>query len=118
MVSLKELSDISFKIKNWLITSTKPFYYFYDYEPTRWLQRSQWNDVQHLVLEFKDWYFDSQSQVIDLFVNFIAKHFKNLDNVVLFCIPASNIVSNNTRYWYFANEVCKKLWWNKFNGRG
>ena len=110
MPSFKELSDIAFKIKNGLITHTKPFYYFYDYRPTRWLHRSQRNEVQHLVLEFKDWYTNSQEAIINILVSFVKKHFKNLENVVLFCIPASNIYSNNTRYWYFANEVCRRLW--------
>ena len=110
MLNFSSLKKKSEEIKKWSITKEKPFYYFLDYERAWQLSNDELSEDQKKVLFFKHWDSYYINLVAEELIRFIKSNFKDRENFVLVCVPASKIADNILRYEDFSNYVCHELW--------
>ena len=110
MQSFSKLMEISNKVRKWLITNNKPYYYFCDYEPAGKTPDDELSESQRKVLYFKHGDLFYKDLIHMELISFIKSNYKDRDNFVLVCVPSSKIANNMIRYEVFSERVCEELW--------
>lgn len=104
--SIGELYSI---VASWSKISGKlPVYSLYYYYP-KYCKELVLNDKQIRCRE-DIWKFKDGNMMFDYYVGNVLYHFfeHRLKYLTFVCVPASGIVTNSRRYWYFTKNLCEK----------